>query len=61
MQKFLDYVNNNPDYFEYLKAKVEGNFVAESLSSEEIAQLQEQENLEQQQLADLENMIDSAE
>lgn len=61
MQKFLDYVNNNPDYFEYLKAKVEGNFEAESLSSEEIEQLQKQENLEQQQLADLENMIDSAE
>ena len=61
MAKFVEYVNNNPDYFEYLRAKVEGNFVAESLSSEEIEQLKERENLEQQQLQELESMIDEAE
>ena len=61
MAKFVEYVNNNPDYFEYLRAKVEGNFVAESLSSEEIEQLKERENLEQQQLQELEAMIDEAE
>ena len=61
MAKFVEYVNNNPDYFEYLRAKVEGNFVAESLSSEEIEQLKERENLEQQQLQELESMVDEAE
>lgn len=61
MAKFVEYVNNNPDYFEYLRAKVEGNFVAESLSSEEIEQLKERENLEQQQLQELESMIDEVE
>lgn len=61
MAKFVEYVNNNPDYFEYLRAKVEGNFVAESLSSEEIEQLKERESLEQQQLQELESMIDEAE
>lgn len=61
MAKFVEYVNNNPDYFEYLRAKVEGNFVAESLSSEEIEQLKERENLEKQQLQELEAMIDEAE
>ena len=61
MAKFVEYVNNNPDYFEYLRAKVEGNFVAESLSSEEIEQLKEQEKLEQQQLQELEDMISEIE
>lgn len=61
MAKFVEYVNNNPDYFEYLRAKVEGNFVAESLSSEEIEQLKERESLEQQQLQELESMIDEVE
>ena len=61
MAKFVEYVNNNPDYFEYLRAKVEGNFVAESLSSEEIEQLKERESIEQQQLQELESMIDEVE
>lgn len=61
MAKFVEYVNNNPDYFEYLRAKVEGNFVAESLSNEEIEQLKERESLEQQQLQELESMIDEVE
>ena len=61
MAKFVEYVNNNPDYFEYLKARVEGNFVAESLSSEEIEILQQQESFEQQELQQLEEMIDEVE
>ena len=61
MARFVEYVNNNPDYFEYLRERVEGKFVAESLSDEEIAELQEQNNLEQQQLQELEDMIGEVE
>ena len=42
MSKLLEFLNNNPDYLEYLKNRVEGNIKSESLSLEEISILREQ-------------------
>ena len=48
--KFNDFVNNNPDYFNYLKDKVEGNITTTSLSEDEIAEIKEQEEMEEEAL-----------
>ena len=45
MAKFTEYLNNNPDYFDYLKAKVENNVLVE-LEAEEAEALESLENLD---------------
>lgn len=60
MAKFMEYLDSNPDYFEYLKNKVEGNITTESLGAEEIEELEKQNELEEQELQELESMIDEA-
>lgn len=56
--KFLEFLDNNPDYVQYLKDKVSGNITVESLSKEEIDQLKEQEQIEQQIVKELEDVLD---
>ena len=34
--KLIEYINNNPEYFDYLKSKVEGNVSVQELAEEEI-------------------------
>ena len=36
MAKFTEYVVSNPDYYEYLKARISGELSIEKLSEEEI-------------------------
>lgn len=60
MAKFTEYVNNNPDYFDYLKNRVIGNIEIESLSNEEIEAIKNQEQIEQKELQELEKNIDVA-
>ena len=58
MAKFVEYVNNTPEYYEYLYSKVKDeDMKAESLSEEEIESLQNQESLE---LEELSAMIDES-
>ena len=56
--KFLEFLDNNPDYVQYLKEKVNENITVESLSQEEIEQLKEQDEMEKQLAAELENILD---
>ena len=61
MAKFVDYVNTHPEYYKYLKNRVESSDIqAESLSEEEIETIKEQEKLELEELKELEAMIDDA-
>ena len=61
MAKFVDYVNTHPEYYEYLRDRVEASDIqAESLSEEEIEAIKEQEKLELEELKELEAMIDDA-
>ena len=45
MAKFTEYLNNNPDYFNYLKTKVENNVLVK-LEAEEAEALESLENLD---------------
>lgn len=56
MAKFTEYINNNPDYFEYLKDKVVNNIVADALTEEEINEIKEQELLENKEIEELIDM-----
>lgn len=56
--KFLEFLDNNPDYVEYLKDKINGNIIVESLPQEEIEQLKELEQFEQQMVKELEETLD---
>ena len=61
MAKFVDYVNTHPEYYEYLRDRVEASDIqAESLSEEEIEAIKEQEKLELEELKELEAMMDDA-
>ena len=58
MAKFTEYVVANPDYFEYLKARViDDGMEIENLSEEEIAELKNQES---EELQELNAMLDSS-
>lgn len=58
MAKLLEFLNNNPDYVEYLKDKVMNNITVESLSKEEIEQLKNQDTEEQQLVEALDKALD---
>lgn len=58
MAKLLEFLNNNPDYVEYLKDKVTNNITVESLSKEEIEQLKNQDTNEQQLVEQLDKALD---
>ena len=61
MAKFVDYVNTHPEYYEYLRDRVEASDIqAESLSEEEIEAIKEQEKLELEELKELVAMMDDA-
>ena len=58
MAKFVEYVNSNEDYYNYLQSKVNNkDMKIENLSEEEIAEIQEQEELENSELEELNAMI----
>ena len=62
MAKFVDYVNTHPEYYEYLRDRVEASDIqAESLSEEEIEAIKEQEKLELEELKQLEEMLEESE
>ena len=62
MAKFVDYVNTHPEYYEYLRDRVEASDIqAESLSEEEIELIKEQEKLELEELKQLEEMLEESE
>ena len=62
MAKFVEYVNNTPEYYEYLCSKVKNEDMAvESLPQEEIEILQSQETQQAQEIEELSAMIDSVE
>jgi recombination protein RecA len=50
--KFLDFIRNNPDFQEHLKSLLRGNVKVESLSSDEIAALEEEEKALEAELAE---------
>lgn len=61
MAKFVEYVNTHPDYYEYLKSKVESDDIkAESLSEEEIEEIEAQAANETEELKQLEAMIEDS-
>lgn len=60
MAKFLEFLNNNPDYVSYLRNKVEGNIESESLTAEEIDILQQQSTKEEQMVEQLNEVLDEA-
>lgn len=60
MAKLLEFLDNNPDYVEYLKNRVEGNISTKSLSVEEIDILQQQDNVEEQLVNELNETLDKA-
>ena len=60
MAKFLEFLNNNPDYVSYLRNKVEGNIETESLTAEEIDILQQQSTKEEQMVEQLNEVLDEA-
>lgn len=61
MAKFVEYVNTHPEYYEYLKSRVDAaNIKAESLSEEEIEEIKEQETYEAQEAEKLEAMLDES-
>lgn len=57
MAKFTEYVVSNPDYYEYLKARISGELSIEKLSEEEIEAIQQQEL---EDTKELEAMIDES-
>ena len=61
MAKFVEYVNTHPEYYEYLKSRVDAvDIKAESLSEEEIEEIKEQEVYEAQEVEKLEAMLDES-
>lgn len=58
MAKFTEYLNNNPEYFDYLKARVENNVLLEQLSEDEIEELKEQDVEETEFIKDVEEQLD---
>ena len=61
MSKLLEFLNNNPDYLEYLKNRVEGNIKSESLSLEEISILREQVENEDKIIEELNKTLEESE
>ena len=60
MSKLLEFLNNNPDYLEYLKNRVEGNIKSESLSLEEISILREQVENEDKIIEELNKTLEES-
>ena len=61
MAKFVEYVNTHPEYYEYLKSRVDAvDIKAESLSEEEMEEIKEQETYEAQEVEKLEAMLDES-
>lgn len=58
MAKFTEYINNNPEYFDYLKSKVEGNVSVQELAEEEIKALEEQNLEETEFIKEVEEQLD---
>ena len=58
MAKFTEYVNNNPEYFDYLKSKVKNNVSVEQLDEEEVERLKEQDEEETEFIKDVEEQLD---
>ena len=57
---FMSYIEAHPEYFEYLKDKVEGNYGMEDLPEEEVKQLKEIAELETKEIEELEAMLDES-
>ena len=57
---FMSYIETHPEYFEYLKDKVEGNYGMEDLPEEEVKQLKEIAELETKEMEELEAMLDES-
>ena len=60
ISKLLEFLNNNPDYLEYLKNRVEGNIKSESLSLEEISILREQVENEDKIIEELNKTLEES-
>lgn len=60
LNAFMTYIEEHPEYFEYLKNKVEGNIVVEDLPEEEIEQLKQIEAEEAEEMAKLEELIENS-
>ena len=54
----MNYIEAHPEYFEYLKSKVEGNYAIEDLPEDEVKHLKEQAEKEAQEMEKLEAMLD---
>lgn len=57
MKAFKTYLEENPSYFEYLKAKVEGKIKVEDMSEEEIQEVIADENRNEEFISDLEKVM----
>ena len=61
MAKFVEYVNTHPEYYEYLKSRVDAaDIKAESLSEEGIEEIKEQETYEAHEIKELDALLDKS-
>ena len=57
MSAYIEYINNSEELFEYIKERVQGTSMVQSLSEEEIALLEEENNISEDELIEEVNDI----
>lgn len=54
---FNEFIDKNPDYFEYLKDRVSGNIQVDNVSEEDIEKYKSEEDIEKEAIEDLEKAL----
>lgn len=58
MAKFNEFIDNNPEYFEYLKERVSGDIKIKDLSDEEIEEIKNEEKSDKEIIEEFEKSIE---